>query len=1464
QVIAGIQRRWGKTIPLTTLFASPTIRELAQAVEAANPADFPGIESLPERAVYPAASAQKRLLMLAALDPNNVNYNISMSITIAGPLDRTRFQYALDQLIRRHASLRTEFAWNSGQPVQQIQTDMPFHVIDLEATDDTLNEVIDRFVQPFSVYQAPLFRCGLVTVSEHRHVWLLDMHHAVSDGLSMRVLLEDFSSYYQGRSLPPLRIQYGDYAVWQQNRLNSPDMQQQRAYWQEMLQGGVPLLHMPCDNPRPQRRQFAGNRVQFSIPSDLVNEARRFAGQQGATLQMVLSGAYAVLLNQYTDDTDFMVGTLVAGRSQTELEDLAGVFINFLPIRWHIRPDQTLESFFQYARDLLLKAYDHQDYPFDEMVQMAQTQDASRNPLYDTMLVFHSERESLDIVAGELTLEGREIDRGSSTLDFKLDIYARADGELVCYLEYDTALFKQDTMVQFGEAYIRVLIEALAKPTQPLRSLKALTSEQMNWIEASRTREAKAGSGTQALPVVVSATFTADFIQDTLCWWGKQWGEELQLRFAPYNQVFQELLNPESVSSANTGVNLILARFEDWMRDLGAEEIADGGKMTAYLRGRYEEWLDVLLRKEKNIPYFVGVFPVSPALFNDGVRACLEDLYQEYKSHLKTQPNLYVIDFSVLPSLYGISDVFDPVRDKEGHAPYTEVFYRAMGTSVARNLMAYRRQHFKVIAVDADHTLWSGVCGEDGPLGVTVDGPYALLQSWLKQKTEEGFLLALCSKNDIADVNAVFETNPGMILRPEHFVIRRVNWRKKSENLKEMAAALNVGLDSFIFMDDNPVECSEMMAHCPQVLTLQLPAQPDLIPWFLNHLWATDRLYATAEDSLRNEMYRREQQRQDEANSAASLEAFFQGLKLKLRFAPMTEEEVGRFAQMTQRTNQFNLSAKRRTEQDIRSIAAAGYSCFVVEVRDRLGDYGLVGAVIARTDGDTLDIDSFLLSCRVLGRQIEDAVITALGRYARQRGIQSMAARYYPTDKNQPMRNFLESRWTRTEEADEYTGYRIDISDIPEQTPFVELYEGHRQMQFVAAKTVVDGKAEVPVGHLRQASISPDIEQIRQPAVLPLNIGTEPVNEQNLIHRHHLLPLRYTTGEALMDIAFFDGWAERNIQTEYTAPMNEREHQLLTIAEEVLRVRRLGVTDDFFASGGHSLQALQFASTVYAKLGIQLTLEEIYQYPSVRQLANRFSIGQTFSSDKQEPMMRLTAGSARPIDGNEHTEQTLFCFPPLGGFAFTFREFAQHLEPWQVYGFDFIADENRLNMYREHIQAIQPVGPYTFVAYSAGVLLAYEMALLFEGMGHEVSRLILLDSYKPGYQGLNYAAGETRDPAVWDREELVPYLLNSQLAVGEYLATPNIRQRIELEVQRYAQYYFSGTYERRLQTQIHWIRAEGAEMRSESDVWIDITTGSVFVYEGAGTHFDMLREGFADINAGIVRSILNRSLLPTN
>jgi FkbH-like protein len=394
-----------------------------------------------------------------------------------------------------------------------------------------------------------------------------------------------------------------------------------------------------------------------------------------------------------------------------------------------------------------------------------------------------------------------------------------------------------------------------------------------------------------------------------------------------------------------------------------------------------------------------------------------------------------VLDYDALVAAHGKARWRDEQRWAAVKLPMRPDGMTALAAEWVRYLCPIVGRTAKVLVADLDNTLWGGVIGEDGAGGVQCSREHSGIAWWNVQRAlldvkQRGILLAIASKNNREDAMEAFAANPEMLLRPADFAAERINWCDKPSSLREIAAELNVGLDSLAFLDDNPAERERVRRELPEVSVLELPADPMGFAPAIRNCPVLERLTISEEDTRRGRYYSEQRDRAAALGSAASVEDFYRSLEQEVEIAPVDSASLTRAAQLTQKTNQFNLTTRRYSEQQIAGFAAApGCDAYTVRVRDRFGDNGLVGLMLTRGEAGVCSIDTFLLSCRVISRTVETAMLSFLVDEARKRGLTALEGLFRPTAKNGPSADlFRKHGFEHCGSADGGTRWKLDLT----------------------------------------------------------------------------------------------------------------------------------------------------------------------------------------------------------------------------------------------------------------------------------------------------------------------------------------------------------------------------------------------------------------------------------------------------
>lgn len=530
-------------------------------------------------------------------------------------------------------------------------------------------------------------------------------------------------------------------------------------------------------------------------------------------------------------------------------------------------------------------------------------------------------------------------------------------------------------------------------------------------------------------------------------------GIDARVEVGDFNAYAQEILDPASpLYSEPLDVVILAVQARDIapalvsrMADLDADDLP---RVITDVVTAYERWVETF-RSRSNAHLIVHLLespePVHGIL--DGqLEASQSEAIAAINSRLRAlcrrHRAVYALDVNALIARRGREQWHDERMWLTARMPVAAREQVHLAREWAKFLHPITGRVAKCLVCDLDNTLWGGVIGEDGMTGIRLGAEhpgaaFQALQRAILDLAQRGVILAIASKNNHDDAMEAIRTHPGMLLRPEHFAAVRINWKDKASNLREIAAELNIGVDSLAFIDDNPVERTWVSEQIPDVTVIDLPPDPYGYVRALRDAMVFERLTLTAEDRERGRQYAEQRVRAELQAQAGSIDEFYESLAQEVEIAHVTPMTLARVAQLTNKTNQFNLTTKRYGEQDIQSMShSPDWRVYSIKVRDRFGDNGLVGVAISRLvqepDGSgqrtTCEIDSFLLSCRVIGRTVETAFLAALVEEARARGATRLRGWFVPSKKNAPAKEFLASQgFTKVADVDGTQTWEFDL-----------------------------------------------------------------------------------------------------------------------------------------------------------------------------------------------------------------------------------------------------------------------------------------------------------------------------------------------------------------------------------------------------------------------------------------------------
>ncbi|MCC6416687.1 MAG: amino acid adenylation domain-containing protein, partial [Gemmataceae bacterium] len=1234
RAVSRIRQQLRIDLPLPVFFQAPTVAKLCAGLpkgEAAGaviqPADLPPGPDGKVRA--PASFGQRRLWFLDQLGQDREVYNIVYQIRMTGPVDEPALRRALETLVERHATLRTTFADEGGQPVQVIAPPAPIELelLDLTALppgerDADAAEVAaeeGRFV--FDLAQGPLWRARLVRLAAEDHLLLWTMHHIVSDGWSMWVLVRELAAAYEALlanrppTLPPLPLRYADFSQWQCGWLQGAVLEGQLGYWTKRLAGSLPVLQLPVSRTRPKTQTFRGAVHRFALPLDLAKALEEVSRHEGVTPYMALLAAFVGLLHRYSGQEDILVGTPIANRNRAETEGIVGLFINTLVLRTDVSGDLTLRELLARIRQGSLEAFAHQDLPFDLLVQAVKAErSASHQPLFQVLFNYlHGVTQDLTVGGGRWLAEQGH--NGTAKFDLTLQMEETQQG-LRGLFEYNTDLFDAPTVERLT-GHFQVLLRGL------LADLDRRLSQVLLLTDAERRQ----------LLVQWNAT-RADY---------------------PRDRCTHQLVEEQAARTPDR----VAVVFDNRQLTYG-ELNARANQLAHHLKtlGVGPETL-VGLCVERSTDMVVGLLGILKA---GGAYVPLDPDFP------RDRLAFYLQD-SAMPVLVTQRRL---VTRLAGHRARTVCL-----DADAAALAAQRRDNLPATATPANLAYVIYTSGSTGkPKGVQV--PQGALVNFLNAMrrrpglTEQDTLLAVTTLS--FDIHALEV------------------WLPLTVGAKVVVVSKDVAGDG--------VRLLERMTECAATVLQATPATWRLL-----------------------------------------LEAGWQGtrrLKALCGGEPMTvelaEKLLGRVEEL------WNMYGPTETTvwSTVHRVTSAGgpvpigrpidnTQIYLVDAHHNPVPVGVVGELLLGGDGVAR---GYLNRPELTAEKFvpDPFVAPAPPCPPPPRGGRGGTPRVYRTgDLARYLPDGNLECLGRVDHQVKVRGFRIELGEI-------ETILG--QHPAVQGNVVVARKDDAGADYLAAYVIprpgqdaTPDDLRRHLHAKLPdymvpsyfVILEQFPLTPNGKIDRKALPAPQQGLASA--------GQAARAA----VAPRDDAERELAQIWEDVLKVRPVGVTDNFFDLGGHSFLAAVLIARIRQQMGHALPLGMLFEAPTVEKLAA--AMRQRLEAGTESSLVPLHEDGANP---------PLYMIAGVGGHVFTFHRFARLLGPDQpVYGVKAIGIDGTVAPpetveaiaahYVKEILAVRPKGPYLPSGYSVGAVVAFELALQLRALGHEVPGVVVFDMLAPGY-----------------------------------------------------------------------------------------------------------------------------------
>ena len=1370
QVISRVRDVFGQEVALRSLFEQPTVAGLAREIEAGRleaELQAPPLQRVARAERLPLSFAQQRLWFLDQLAPGSSFYNIPAAVRLNGLLNVAALERTLSEVVRRHEVLRTHFIAIDGEPVQVIEAAAPIKldVLDLSALDEvertaeTERLVAEESARPFDLSRGPLLRMSLLRLSEDEHVALLTMHHIVSDGWSIGLLVREvaalYSAYVRGEESPleELPLQYADFAHWQRNWLQGDVLAAQFTYWREALAGAPAFIDLPLDKPRPPIQGFRGADYPLQLSAELSAQLKDLSRQNGATLFMTLLAAFELLLCRYAGQEQVLVGSPIANRNRSETEGLIGFFVNTLVLRGDVRGNPSFRELLRRVRETALGAYAHQDMPFEKLVEELQPErDMSRSPLFQVVFVLQN-------APGEaLELEGLRLSRVGSagdTAKFELTLGLEEVGDTIAgALNYNCDLYEAETIGRLAASYERVLQAVVADAEQRVSELRLLSEMEEAEMLLAHNRFAREYRRDVCIHEVIDAQVERRPDAVAVVY------EAEQLSYEELNQRANQL-----------------AHY------LGSLGVGPGARV-GILMTRSLEMVVALLAVLKAGAAYV---PLDPDYPSQRLLFMLEDAGAPV---LLSQQRLHDSVAAAEATVVLVDSDWDRIKHATVANPQT---------LVTSELPAY------VIYTSGSTGVPKGVSVTHRSLLNLVD--WHLREFEVSENDRATQLAGLAFDASVWELWPYLAAGATVHLPPDDI-------RISPAGLQDWLLSRNITI-SFL-----PTPMAERM------LSLAWPAQVAL------------RRVLTGGDKL-----------SQHPNGCIPFQ-------LVNNYGP-TENTV---------------------------VATSG----LVPV-ERGADWSpAIGRPIDNVRTYLLDDNGYVVPSGVPGELYIGGESLALGylnrpeltseRFIPDPFSEQAGARMYRTGDRARYRADGELEFLgRTDEQVKIRGFRIELNEIE---AVLNAHPSIGEAVLLAREDVPGDKRLVAYVVARPDAPSFTSSELRE------HLGAQ--------LPQYMIPAAFVFLEALpltpngkIDRQALPApdQARPELGKEFVAPRTGVEEILAGIWEELLDVRPVGVRDDFFSLGGHSLLGVRLMARIESSFGQNLPLASLFQGATVEKLAGLL----------HEPPHDRGASALVGIQPNGEGTP-FFCVHPGGGNVLCYKELANHLGSERpFYGLQArgLAEnqiphtriEDMAAYYIDAIRTLQPDGPYLIGGWSMGGVVAYEMARQLETRGEQVSLLALLDARPVTSVAeaapldeltllTNFARDlglpvdglqlSTSELAELDADELLSYVLQRAIDAGvvpgdiQLAHARRLFEVFKINVQAMQSYRPKAS-----STRVTLIKAGEQELADEIMGWGALTSGEIEIHRVPGSHFTIVREPYVSSLAERLAACIDRATLPS-